>query len=73
MSAGAPPAAEPTAADIAAGLWLLGQALLLEGLVPPPEAENSRENTGGTRRAGSSGSFFVRSPALSPTGRRAWG
>ncbi|MDY5510654.1 hypothetical protein [Dysosmobacter sp.] len=40
MSAGAPvPAAEPTAADIAAGLWLLGQALLLEGLVPPPEAE----------------------------------
>ena len=28
-----------SAADIAAGLWLLGQALLLEGLVPPPEAE----------------------------------
>ena len=25
-----------TAADIAAGLWLLGQALLLDGLVCPP-------------------------------------
>ena len=36
---GKPAPAEPTAADIAAGLWLLGQALLLEGLVPPPEAE----------------------------------
>lgn len=39
MSAGVPAPAELTAADIAAGLWLLGQALLLEGLVPPPKAE----------------------------------
>lgn len=32
-----PAPAEPTAADLAAGLWLLGQALLLEGLTAPPE------------------------------------
>ena len=36
MSADVPAPAELTAADLAAGLWLLGQALLLEGLVPPP-------------------------------------
>ena len=36
MSADTPAPAEPTAADIAAGLWLLGQALLLDGLVYPP-------------------------------------
>ena len=36
MSAGVPAPAELTAADLAAGLWLLGQTLLLEGLVPPP-------------------------------------
>ena len=34
MSADPPALAELTAADLAAGLWLLGQALLLEGLVP---------------------------------------
>ena len=39
MSTNAPAPAEPTVADIAAGLWLLGQALLLEGLTPPPKAE----------------------------------
>lgn len=36
MSADVPAPAELTAADLAAGLWLLGQVLLLEGLVPPP-------------------------------------
>ena len=36
MNTNLPAPAEPTAADIAAGLWLLGQALLLEGLIPPP-------------------------------------
>lgn len=39
MSTNTPAPAEPTAADIAAGLWLLGQALLLEGLVPPPDGK----------------------------------
>lgn len=34
MSADVPAPAESVAADLAAGLWLLGQALLLEGLVP---------------------------------------
>ena len=41
MSADAPAPAEPTAAAIAAGLWLLGQALLLDGVgCPPSETEN---------------------------------
>lgn len=39
-----PAPAEPTAADIAAGLWLLGQALLLEGLTPPPQREKQIGN-----------------------------
>ena len=39
MSADFPAPAEPTAADIAAGLWLLGQALLLEGLAPPAQKD----------------------------------
>lgn len=39
MSADTPTPAEPTAADLAAGLWLLGQALLLEGLVPPAKED----------------------------------
>lgn len=39
MNAGVPAPAELTAADLAAGLWLLGQALLLEGLVPPGREE----------------------------------
>lgn len=42
MSAGTSIPAEPAAADLAAGLWLLGQALLLEGLTPPPKAEKHR-------------------------------
>ena len=41
MSAGVPAPAELSAADMAAGLWLLGQALLLEGLIPSPQ-EKSR-------------------------------
>lgn len=40
MSADLPAPAEPTAADLAAGLWLLGQALLLEGLIPPEKGED---------------------------------
>lgn len=39
MSARISVPAEPTAADVAAGLWLLGQALLLEGLIPSPQPE----------------------------------
>lgn len=39
MSADLPAPAELTAADLAAGLWLLGQALLLEGLTPPAKEE----------------------------------
>ena len=40
MSADPPAPAELTAADLAAGLWLLGQALLLEGLIPPEKGED---------------------------------
>lgn len=39
MRPDAPAPAEPTAADLAAGLWLLGQALLLEGLTARPVKE----------------------------------
>ena len=39
MSADVPAPAESVAADLAAGLWLLGQALLLEGLVPPAKED----------------------------------
>lgn len=39
MSADTSAPAEPTAADIAAGLWLLGQALLLEGPTAPDKTE----------------------------------
>ena len=42
MNRDAPAPAELTAADIAAGLWLLGQALLLEGLVSPAKEEKQR-------------------------------